>query len=98
MLGPLCTDKPELPPERYCALLEKQEELLWEQILVKGYINYLFEPNKPERLRALLDIAPTHPLQDSSVAAYQHVTAAAVSYQRRRYAKILQEISKQLQK
>ena len=35
---------------------------------------------------------------DSSVAAYQHVTAAAVSYQRRRYAKILQEISKQLQK
>lgn len=98
VLGPLCTDKPELPPERYCALLEKQEELLWEQILVKGYINYLFEPNKPERLRALLDIAPTHPLQDSSVAAYQHVTAAAVSYQRRRYAKILQEISKQLQK
>lgn len=98
VLGPLCTDKPELPPERYCALLEKQEALLWEQILVKGYIHYLFEPNKPERLRALLDIAPTHPLQDSSVAAYQHVTAAAVSYQRRRYAKILQEISKQLQK
>jgi hypothetical protein len=53
VLGPLCTDKPELPPERYCALLEKQEALLWEQILVKGYINYLFEPNKPERLRAL---------------------------------------------
>ena len=79
-------------------MMEKQEELLWEQILVKGYIHYLFEPNKPERLRALLDIAPTHPLQDSSVAAYQHVTAAAVSYQRRRYAKILQEISKQLQK
>lgn len=98
VLGPLCTGKPELPPERYCALLEKQEALLWEQILVKGYIHYLFEPNKPERLRALLDIAPTHPLQDSSVAAYQHVTAAAVSYQRRRYAKILQEISKQLQK
>ena len=98
VLGPLCTDKPELPPERYCALLEKQEALLWEQILVKGYIHYLFEPNKPERLRAMLDIAPTHPLQDSSVAAYQHVTAAAVSYQRRRYAKILQEISKQLQK
>lgn len=98
VLGPLCTDKPELPPERYCALLEKQEELLWEQIFVQNYIDYLFEPHRPERLRALLDIAPAHPLQDSSVAAYQHVTSAAVSYQRRQYAKILQEILKQMQK
>ena len=65
---------------------------------MKSYIDYLFEPNKPKCLRLLMDIPPAHPLQDSSVAAYQHVTAAAVSYQRRRYAKILQEISKQLQK
>lgn len=47
VLGPLCTDKPELPPERYCALLEKQEELLWEQILVKAtYITCLSRTNR----------------------------------------------------
>ena len=98
VLGPMCTDKPELPPERYCALLEKQEDLLWNQIFVRSYIYYLFEPNKPKYLRLLLDIPPAHPLQDSSVAAYQHVTAAAVSYQRRQYSALLKRILEQMQK
>jgi len=98
VLGPMCTDKPELPPERYCALLEKQEDLLWNQIFVRSYIYYLFEPNKPKYLRLLLDIPPAHPLQDSSVAAYQHVTAAAVSYQRRQYTALLKKILEQMQK
>ena len=94
----MCTDKPEQPPERYCALLEKQEDLLWNQIFVRSYIYYLFEPNKPKYLRLLLDIPPAHPLQDSSVAAYQHVTAAAVSYQRRQYTALLKKILEQMQK
>ena len=98
VLGPMCTAKPELPPEQYCALLEKQENLLWGQIFVKSYIDYLFEPNKPKCLRLLMDIPPAHPLQDSSVAAYQHVTAAAVSYQRRQYSALLKRILEQMQK
>lgn len=98
VLGPMCTAKPELPPKQYCALLEKQENLLWGQIFVKSYIDYLFEPNKPKCLRLLMDIPPAHPLQDSSVAAYQHVTAAAVSYQRRQYSALLKRILEQMQK
>lgn len=98
VLVPMCTDKPELPPERYCALLERQEELLWEQIFVKKYINYVFEPHRPERLRALLDLPLAHPLQDSSIAAIQGVKPSAITYHRRRYTLTLQEILKQLQK
>lgn len=97
VLGPLCDKKPTYPPERYCALLEKQEDLLWGQIFVRGYINFLFEPAKPQRLRVLPDTPLAHPLQDSSVAAYQHVTPAAVSSRRRQYTALLQKLMQQMQ-
>lgn len=97
VLGPLCEKAPAYPPELYCALLEKQEDLLWGQIFVRGYINFLFEPHHPERLRVLPDTPLAHPLQDSSVAAYQHVTAAAVSNQRKRYTALLKKMLEQME-
>ena len=97
VLGPLCAAKPTFPPERYCALLEKQEDLLWSHIFVRGYIDFLFDPAHPARLRVLPDTPLAHPLRDSSVAAYQHVTPAAVSSQRKQYTALLHKMMAQMQ-
>lgn len=97
VLGPLCAAKPTFPPERYCALLEKQEDLLWNHIFVRGYIDFLFDPAHPARLRVLPDTPLAHPLRDSSVAAYQHVTPAAVSSQRKQYTALLHKMMAQMQ-
>lgn len=98
VLKPLCAGRQELPPERYCTLLEKQEDLLWNRIFVLSYLNYLFEPSHPERLRTLLGLTPSHPLQDSSVAAYTGKTPAAISYQRKVYETILKSLQNELEK
>lgn len=97
VLGPLCAAKPAFPPECYCALLEKQEDLLWSHIFVRGYIDFLFDPAHPARLRVLPDTPLAHPLRDSSVAAYQHVTPAAVSSQRKQYTVLLHKMMAQMQ-
>ena len=97
VLGPLCAAKPTFPPECYCALLEKQEDLLWRHIFVRGYIDFLFDPAHPARLRILPDTPLAHPLRDSSVAAYQHVTPAAVSSQRKQYTALLHKMMAQMQ-
>ena len=97
VLAPMCTPCPDLPPERCCALLEKQEALLWSRIFVHLYIDFLFQPASPRRLRDMLDLPLAHPLQDSSIAAYHGVRPSAVSYHRRRYTKTMQELLKQLQ-
>ena len=97
VLGPLCAAKPTFPPERYCALLEKQEDLLWSHVFVRGYIDFLFDPAHPARLRVLPDTPLAHPLRDSSVAAYQHVTPAAVSSQRKQYTALLHKMMAQMQ-
>lgn len=98
VLAPMYSGKSGMPPERYCLLLEKQEELLWERLFVLKYLHYLFEPNAPETLRMLLNLTPAHPLQDSSVAAYMNVTAAAVSYQRKKYTALLGKLLQELHK
>ena len=96
VLKPMCTDKPDLPPERYCSMLEKKEELLWKHIFVLQYIEFLFAPHKPQRLHDLLDLIPKYPLQDSSIAAYKKCKPAAVSQRRKNYRNLLAKIMQQL--
>lgn len=96
VLAPMYSDRLGMSDVQYCALLEKQEDLLWERLFVRGYLEYLFEPAKPDAMRDFLKLQPTHPLQDSSVAAYKGITAAAVSYQRKKYTAMLKELMKQL--
>ena len=64
----LCDEKPAIPPERYCTVLEKKEDLLWARIFARDYMNFLFEPHKPDRLRPLLDIKPTHQPKDRTIS------------------------------
>ena len=71
--------------------------MLWRHIFVRGYIDFLFDPAHPARLRILPDTPLAHPLRDSSVAAYQHVTPAAVSSQRKQYTALLHKMMAQMQ-
>ena len=64
---------------------------------MRGYIDFLFDPAHPAQLRVLPDTPLAHPLRDSSVAAYQHVTPAAVSSQRKQYTALLHKMMVQMQ-
>jgi len=95
-LNPLCDDRPAALRKQECAVLEKREQLLWNRIFDRGYIDFVFCPQKPARLRAVPDTPLTRPLQDSSIAAYRQISPAAVSYQRRRYKAMMNDIWREL--
>ena len=60
--------------------------MLWNRIFVQGYIDFTFAPPPaPDCLCNLLRARLQRPLQDATIAAYKQVSAAAVSYQRKRY-------------
>lgn len=97
VLSPMRAQDPKVDPTSYCRLLERQEPLLWARIFVAEYIRFLFQPPpEPDTLRHLLAATLRHPLQDASIAAFKGVTAAAVSYQRKRYAIALRALAADL--
>ncbi len=87
----LCDEKPAIPPERYCTVLEKKEDLLWARIFARDYMNFLFEPHKPDRLRPLLDIKPTHQPKDRTISTFTGKTTVTISNRRKEYKKLLQK-------
>lgn len=92
----LCDEKPAIPPERYCTVLEKKEDLLWARIFAQDYMNFLFEPHKPDRLRPLLDIKPTHQPKDRTISTFTGKTTVTISNRRKEYKKLLQKMQEQL--
>ena len=92
----LCDEKPAIPPERYCTVLEKKEDLLWARIFARDYMNFLFEPHKPDRLRPLLDIKPTHQPKDRTISTFTGKTTVTISNRRKEYKKLLQKMQEQL--
>lgn len=92
----LCDEKPAIPPERYCTVLEKKENLLWARIFARDYMNFLFEPHKPDRLRPLLDIKPTHQPKDRTISTFTGKTTVTISNRRKEYKKLLQKMQEQL--
>lgn len=88
VLRPLKEEDPAVSPDVYCRVLQRMEDILWDQIFVQGYIEFTFLPPPAlDRLANLLAARLGRPLQDASIAAYKQVSAAAVSYQRKRYTK-----------
>lgn len=86
VLRPMKDSDPAVDPETYCRVLLRMQDQLWNRIFVQGYIRFAFlPPPEPDSLPHLLEARLGHPLQDASIAAYKQVSAAAVSYQRKRY-------------
>lgn len=81
-----------------CQLLETQlRQLLSRRSNEELDCRFYADPAHPARLRILPDTPLAHPLRDSSVAAYQHVTPAAVSSQRKQYTALLHKMMAQMQ-
>lgn len=94
VLAPMCADAPTVDPTSYCALLERSEDLLWQKIFAQNYIDFVFLPPPAlDTLRHLLAAKRQRPLQDATIADCLHVTAAAISYQRKRYTAMLQKLA-----
>lgn len=90
-LYPLKEEPPVIPADVYCGMLQRLEGDPWNRCFEHGYIEYTFTPPPSlDRLEHLVEARLCHPLQDASIAAYKGVSAPAVSYQRKRYAKALQ--------
>lgn len=90
-LYPLKEEPPVIPADVYCGMLQRLEGDPWNRCFEHGYIEYTFTPPPSlDRLEHLVEAKLRHPLQDASIAAYKGVSAPAVSYQRKRYAKALQ--------
>lgn len=91
VLRPLKEEDGPISPDAYCRVLLRIQKSLWDQIFVHGYIEFTFAPPPaPDCIEHLLDARLSRPLQDASIAAYKKVSAAAVSYQRKRYTKAQQ--------
>lgn len=86
ILSPLREKRPAVDPLTYCGLLKRVEPELWRSVFVPSYIRFLFAP-PPEldSVQNLLYAKMIWPLQDASIAAYKSVSAAAISYQRKKY-------------
>lgn len=98
LLAPMREEPPKVDPRRYCALLEPKEALLFARVFVAGYLAFVFQPPpEPDTLRHLLAARLRRPLQDATIAAFKGVTAAAVSYRRKRYAAALCALAGELQ-
>lgn len=92
ILAPLREQNPAVPPQAYCGALRRVEPFLWRGVFVEGYIRFVFvPPPEPDCVRNLLVAGMARPLQDSTIAAYKKVSAAAVSYQRKKYTALQQE-------
>lgn len=92
ILAPLREKEPAVPPQAYCGVLQRVEPFLWQSVFVQGYIRFIFTPPpEPDCVQNLLLARMLFPLQDSSIAAYKKVSAAAVSYQRKKYAALQSE-------
>ena len=94
VLAPMCADEPKVDPADYCSLLERSEELLWGRIFVREYINYVFAPPpEPDTLRHILAAERRYPLRDATIAACKQVTAAAISYRRKKYTELIRRLA-----
>lgn len=94
VLAPMRAEPPQVDPASYCALLERQEALLWQRVFVRGYVEYVFQPPPaPDTLRHLLLARLCRPLRDATIAAFKGVTPAAVSYRRKRYAAAMRALA-----
>lgn len=86
ILSPLREKQPVVDPLTYCGVLKRVEPELWRSVFVAPYIRFIFAPPpEPDSVRNLLYAKMVRPLQDASIAAYKNVSAAAVSYQRKKY-------------
>lgn len=86
ILCPLRESNPAVDPQTYCGVLQRVESTLWQGVFVQPYIRFVFAPPpEPACVKNLLYAKMLRPLQDASIAAYKNVSAAAVSYQRKKY-------------
>lgn len=99
VLAPMRAEVPKVDPTDYCVLLEKQESLLWARVFPRSYIDFVFQPPPmPDTLRRLLEARLRRPLKDATIAAFKGVTAAAVSYQRKRYTAAMRVLAEEQQR
>ena len=99
ILAPLREKNPAVDPGAYCGVLKRVEPTLWRGVFVPQYISFVFAPPpEPDCVQNLLCAKMLRPLQDASIAAYKNVSAAAVSYQRKKYAELQRSWRKAEQK
>lgn len=92
ILAPLYEKEPAVTPQAYSNVLRQVEPFLWRGVFVQDYIRFIFAPPpNPDSVQNILLARMLRPLQDSSIAAYKHVSAAAVSYQRKKYTMLQSE-------
>lgn len=92
ILSPLREKEPAVDPQVYCGVLKRVEASLWRGVFVREYIRFVFAPPpEPDSVQNILLAEMLRPLQDASIAAYKNVSAAAISYQRKKYTVLQKE-------
>ncbi len=82
----------------YARVLVQHEKALFEGIFEQPYLTFVYEPDPaPDTMRGVILGRLRLPLRDSSIVAYKHVYASAVSMARQRFEKLRATLRSRLQ-
>lgn len=70
----------------YAQAMVRQEDLLWQRILILSYLEFVFSaPPVPDSVRNIVLCSLNRPLMDKTIAEYKQVSASAVSQNSKRF-------------